>query len=71
MEKVRSHTYLFYTLVAQFVERGVYLSTGKMSGRWANVDKKDEDRFNEIDVLGASSVSMVTMIKMDPNSSLI
>lgn len=47
-------------LVVQFVECRVYLCTGKMSGRWANVDKKDEDRINEMDVSGAISVSIVT-----------
>ena len=31
-----------------------------MSGRWANVDKQDDDRLNEMDVLGASSVSVET-----------
>ena len=41
-------------LVIQFVERCVFLCPGKMTERWANVNKNDEDRFNEMDVLGCT-----------------
>lgn len=41
-----------------------------MSGRWAIGDIKDEDRFNKMDVLGASSVSIATLIKTENNSFL-